>query len=44
MPYPLDRQIDTVISNIKFYVSLLISNRASVEDIEDLKKALVTQL
>lgn len=44
MPYPLERQIDIVISNIKFYVSLLISNRASVDEIEDIKKALVTQL
>ena len=44
MPYPIDRQINTLIANIKFYISILISNVAAVEEIEEIKKSLVTQL
>lgn len=30
MPYPIDRQISIVIANIKFYISILVSNVAAV--------------
>ena len=34
MPYPIDRQISIVIANIKFYISILVSNVAAVEEIQ----------
>lgn len=33
MPYPIERQVGIVIENIKFYLSILISNVAAVDEI-----------
>lgn len=44
MPYSIESQVDTVVSNIKYYVSLLISDSPPVAEVEELKKKLINEL
>lgn len=44
MPYPIDRQLDTLVANIKYYLCILMSNNGELEEIEETKKVLITQL
>lgn len=44
MPYSIELQMNTVVSNIKYYLSVLISNSPSLAEVEQLKHKLIHQL
>jgi hypothetical protein len=44
MPYSIESQVNTVVSNIKYYLSVLISDSPPLVEVEELKQKLIHDL